>query len=137
MQLHGSMYVHRSMYSEGFPRLTVFVVFKKRASWASLVGLCGRKHKKNTTWYIHIWNQLSSRILNIPISKHKNVFYKKRQIFRRHFHYLNLLLCWREIVKSYLYKPRNLFPKKNVNWTKTREVIAINYKVSLYFWHLL
>ena len=65
-----------------------------------------------TTSYIHIWNQLRSRILNIPISKHKNLFYKKRQIFRPHFLYLIFLLCWRETIENYLHKPRNLFPNK-------------------------
>ena len=72
------------------------------------------------------------------VTKHKNVYYKKGHIFRRHFLYLNGLLCWQETVENYLHKPRNLFPKKNVDQTKTKEVIAINcnkcpYNFGIYF----
>ena len=56
---------------------------------------------KNTIWCVHIWTQLSLRILNIPISTHENVFYKKRQIFRHHFLYLKFLLCWWEITSLF------------------------------------
>ena len=42
----------------------------------------------------------------------ENAFYRKRQIFRRQFLYLNLLFSRQETVENYLHRPENPFPKK-------------------------
>ena len=84
---------------------------------------------KTTIWYIHIWTQLSSGILYIPIFKHKNAFYRKRQIFWRQFLYLNLLFSWQETVENYLHRPENSYLKKKVNQTKVRKVILEYYNL--------
>ena len=43
--------------------------------------------------------------------KYKNEFYKKLQIFRRHFLYLYLFISWQETVENYLHRP---FVKKKL-----------------------
>ena len=110
---------------------TKYSVFQVRAigpiqyHWLGSVGV----KIKTTIWYIHIWTQLSSGILNIPIFKHKNAFYRKRQIFRRQFLYLNLLFSWQETVENYLHRPENSYLKKKVNRTKIRKVILEYYNL--------
>ena len=86
----------------------VWVIGPIQCHWLGCVGL----KMKTTIWYIHIQTQLSSGILNVPIFMHKNAFYRKRQIFRRHFLYLNLILSWPKTVENYLHGPKNPFSKK-------------------------
>ena len=84
---------------------------------------------KTTIWYVHIWTQLSWGILNILIFMHENAFYRKRQISRRLFLYLNLLFSWLKTVENYLHRPENSYLKKKVNRTKIRKVILEYYNL--------
>ena len=103
----------------------VRVIGPIQCHWLGCVGL----KMKTTIWYINIQTQPSSGILNIPIFMHKNAFYRKRQIFRRQFLYLNLLFSWQETVENYLHRPENSYLKKKVNRTKVRKVIAEYYNL--------
>ena len=58
-------------------KIQCFSCSGNRANSVSLVGQYGRKNKNH--YMIHIWTQLSLGILYIPIFKHKNAFYRKRQ----------------------------------------------------------